>query len=267
MFSQNPEIYSLIVIAILLGFLLVGFIVVMLFLYQKRQHQQEQELEKMKVMYEKEALKSQLEIQETTFKNIAQELHDNIGQLLSVVKISLSILPITKDDPAYEGISSSRDVLNKAIYDLSNLTKSLHTDHITEIGLTEAIWFELEAIKKTGITDTQYHITGDEQEFTDQKAIFLFRIFQEAINNCIKHSKARAIIVNLKYLPDLFVMEIIDNGIGFKVNKKDDREGISSQGVGLKSMFNRAKLIGADLVLNSYPSKGTSVKIHLPLTS
>jgi two-component system NarL family sensor kinase len=100
--NQDPEIYFVIVIGIILGLLLVGFIVTILFLYQRRQHRQEQEMRKMKDLYENELLRSQLEIQESTLKTISQELHDNIGQMLSVVKLSLSILPVEKNHNAFD---------------------------------------------------------------------------------------------------------------------------------------------------------------------
>jgi two-component system, NarL family, sensor kinase len=108
--QQNPEIYFVTIIGIILGLLLVGFIVTILFLYQKRQQKQEQEMVLIKDKYEKEALRSQLEIQENTFKTIAQELHDNIGQMLSVVKLSLSALPLEPDHPAFELARHSREV-------------------------------------------------------------------------------------------------------------------------------------------------------------
>ena len=114
----------------------------------------------MKDMYEKEALRSQLEIQENAFKAIAQELHDNIGQMLSVTKLSLSVLPVAKEHEAFEPLQSSVQVLNKAILDLSNLTKGLHTDRIAQIGLAESIRFELYALKKAGILQVQFHLTG-----------------------------------------------------------------------------------------------------------
>ena len=130
---QNQEIYVIILIATALALLLVGFIVTSLFLYQRRQHRQEQQLVRMKDEYQQELLRSQLEIQETTFKTIAMELHDNIGQVLSVVKLSLSILPLEKNHSAYESVLNSREMLNKVIYDMGNLTKSLHTDRIAQI--------------------------------------------------------------------------------------------------------------------------------------
>src|SRR5882724_8276486 len=262
---QNSEIYFVTIIGIILGLLLVGFIVTTLFLYQQRQKRQEQELEKLKDIYEREALRSQLEIQESTLKTISQELHDNIGQVLSVVKLSLSILPIEKEHKAFEPIQNSQQMLNKAIHDLYDLTKILHTDRITQVGLVESIRFELAGLKKAGIVKVQFHQEGTEIEFNEQKAIFLFRIFQEVLNNILKHSKAIEVIVNLKYLNDLFTLEIIDNGIGFNVNQTKASTA-STSGVGLKSIFNRARLIGADISMNSVPSIGTTIFIKLPLS-
>ena len=262
--DQNQELYFVIIIGIILGLLLVGFIVTILFLYQRRQQKQEQELEKIKDIYEKEVLRSQLEIQENTFKTIAQELHDNIGQMLSVAKLSLSVLPVDKDHAAYEQLQNSQQILNKAIVDLSNLTKGLHTDRIAQIGLAESIRFELLALQNAGILQVQFHQRGTEIDFNEQKSIFLFRIFQEAVNNILKHAKATELIVNLDYQDNLFSLEIMDNGTGFNVAQK--RQSTKSySGVGLKSMYNRAKLIGADLTMNSRPGKGTTILIELPL--
>ena len=262
--AQNQEIYFITIIGILLGLLLVGFIVTMLFLYQRRQQRQEQEMVKIKDMYEKEALRSQLEIQENTFKTIAQELHDNIGQMLSVAKLSLSILPIEKDHSAFEQLKNSQQLLNKAIIDLSNLTKGLHTDRIAQIGLSESIRFELYALKNAGILQVQFHLRGAEIDFNEQTSIFLFRIFQEGINNILKHAKAKEVIVTLDYQDTIFTLEMKDNGIGFNISQKK-QFATSYSGVGLKSMYNRAKLIGADITMTSEPGQGTIILIELPL--
>jgi two-component system, NarL family, sensor kinase len=188
---QNPEIYFVTILGLILGLILVGFIVTILFLYQRRQHRQEQEMLLIKDKYEKEALRSQLEIQENTFKTIAQELHDNIGQMLSVVKLSLSALPLEKEHAAYDLARHSQDVLNKAIFDLSDLTKSLHSDRINDVGLVESMRFELVSVKKAGLIDVQFGISGEEFQLPEQKAIFLFRMFQEMLNNILKHSRAK----------------------------------------------------------------------------
>ena len=263
--SQGEEIYIVIIIGAFLALMLVSFIVTILFKYQRRRYKQEQELLLMKDQYEREALRSQLEIQENTFRNIGQELHDNIGQMLSVVKLSLAILPVSKEHPAYEPIVSARQMLNKAMMDLADLTKSLHTERIAQIGLLEALRFELDTLSKAGLLEVDFQLEGAEQIFDEQKSIFLFRIFQELLNNILKHSKATRIEMLLKYSADnRFMMRITDNGVGFDVEGKK-KSISSSSGVGLKSIFNRAKLIGAEIDMLSEPGKGTTVIIELSL--
>jgi two-component system, NarL family, sensor kinase len=262
--QQNQEIYFVTIIGIILGLLLVGFIVTILFLYQKRQRRQEEEMLQMKDSYEKEALLSQLEIQENTFKAIAQELHDNIGQLLSVVKITLSALPLEKEHKAYNFVMNSQQVLHKAIADLSNLTKSLHTERITDLGLVESVWFELNAIENAGLIKVNFKTEGNEYPFDEQKSIYLFRMFQETLNNTLKHAKATVLNVSLKYTDTLFIMHIDDNGIGFIVNGKKQNTTPGS-GVGLRSLYNRSGIIGAEISIDSKPGTGTSVLIKLPL--
>jgi signal transduction histidine kinase len=263
--DQNQEIYVIILVGGILALLLVGFIVTILFLYQRKQHRQEQEIVKIKKEYDQELLRTQLEIQEGTFKTIGQELHDNIGQILSVVKLSLAILPIEKEDPMYEGVLNIRQMLNKAIFDLADLTKSLHSDRIAQIGLSEAIRFELDSIRRAGLLQVTFESPSDEPMTDSQKGIFLFRIFQENLNNILKHSKATRVDVSIVVTElDKFLMKIRDNGIGFNVADKRDNAS-SSSGVGLKSMVNRAKLIGGEISFQSSPGNGTTVTVALPL--
>ena len=235
-----------------------------LFLPAKRQ-KQERELIRLKEEYEQEVLRSQLEIQESTMKTIAQELHDNIGQTLSVIKLWMSIAPINEDHEAYEGVQNSKEMLHKVIRDMADLTKSLHTDRIADIGLSEAINFDLASIRRAGIIKIQYDTQGDEFHFPDQKSIFIFRMYQEMMNNIIKHSKAGSVNVALVYSGnDTFTMTIQDDGVGFDVQKKKE-SGSGSSGLGLKSMQNRAKMIGGNLSIQSEPGKGTMVSVTVPL--
>lgn len=263
--DQNQEIIFVIVIGGLLALILVGFIVTILFLYQRKQHKQEEELARLKEEYDQELLKSQLEIQETTLKSIAQELHDNIGQVLSVVKLSLAVLPIDKEHQAFGSLQHIREVLNKAVYDLADLTKSLHTDRIAQIGLLESIRFDLETLRKTGLMEVKFHVDGVEYRLGEQKEIFIFRIFQELVNNILKHAKASLLQISMDYnSDDMFQFRIKDNGVGFDIGEKRDSKS-PLNGVGLKSMLNRSKLIGAKMDFISEPGKGTEVIMNVPL--
>lgn len=263
--NQGQEIYFIIIIGGILALLLVGFIVTILFRYQRRQHQQEQELTRVKEQFQQEALRSQLEIQEETFKMLSQELHDNIGQSLSVVKLSLAILPVDKEHDAFEPIQNARQILNKAVLDLANLNKSLHTDRIASIGLIEAIRFEVESLRRSGLLEVEFDVSGYEQILDEQKTVLLFRMFQELLNNILKHSQATRIDIAADFTEDnKLILKLTDNGIGFDVNAKRNSVS-SSSGVGLKSIFNRAKLVGADLDMQSIIGQGTTVTIQLYL--
>jgi len=265
--NENQEIYVIIVIGTLLGLILVGFIVTILFLYQRRQHRAEQDLARMKDLYDQELLKSQLEIQENTMRNLSQELHDNIGQLLSVTKLSLAVLPIPKDHESYESVQTAREMLNKAILDLSALTKSLHSDRISQVGLVESIRYEVETIKRTGLVNIDMAANTSEVPFSEQKEVFLFRIFQEIVNNILKHSQATLVKVDLNYdVGKNFILRIEDNGVGFDVEEMKASTS-SSKGVGLRSLFSRAKLIGAEMDMKSESGKGVQVTVELPLVA
>ena len=232
--NQNQQIYFVIFAGTLLAFLLLGFIVGMILFYQRKRQKQEQEMVRLKEEYEQEVLRSQLEIQESTMKTIAQELHDNIGQSLSVIKLWMAIAPIEPAHEAFEGVQNSKELLNKAIRDMADLTKNLHTDRITDIGLSEAIRFDLASISRTGLLKIDFDAQGDEFHFPDQKSIFIF------------------------------VMNIKDDGVGFDLGQKKESTSGSS-GLGLKSMRNRAKLIGAELSIESEPGNGTRVIVNVPL--
>ncbi|HLY69067.1 MAG TPA: ATP-binding protein [Puia sp.] len=265
MSDQNQEIYIITLIGIVLALLLIGSIVFVVFLYQRRRFIQEKELAEIKVQFEQELLRSQLEMQESTFKIVAQELHDNIGQVLSVIKLSLSILPLDKNHPAYEGIQNCRDMLNKVIFDVSHITKSMHSDRISDIGIDEAIRFELDALRKTGLTKVDFEVSGTPNSINPQKAIFIFRMFQEMINNTLKHAQASQINVGVNYSTDnKFVLKVEDNGIGFNAEKKQ-KETTSSSGIGLRNMVNRAKLIGALISIHSEAGNGTAITVELPV--
>ena len=96
---------------------------------------------------------------------------------------------------------------------------------------------------------------------------FLFRMFQEMLNNILKHSRASHVIVSILYSQDnKFVLRMQDDGIGFEPQEKKKSVNASS-GLGLKSMVNRARLIGAEISIQSKPGNGTLIQVELPVES
>lgn len=90
-------------------------------------------------------------------------------------------------------------------------------------------------------------------------------MFQEMLNNILKHSKATKVNIAINYsIDNKFVLQVEDNGVGFDIEKKRIQTS-SSSGIGLKSMTNRASLIGAQISVQSQPGKGTTIQVEVPL--
>jgi len=250
--NQFPEVIAVIVAGVILALLLVGFIVTMFVVYRRRQYQHQQEL-----------LHARLEIQENIFKDLSEEIHDNIGQELSVLKLTLSVISVKEKDEAEKYIIESKGMVNHIITSISDLSKSLHTDRIIKIGIIEAVRFELEKIEKTNLFKTSFSYADVDFQINPGNEIFLFRIIQETLNNIIKHSSAQNIYADLIYKENRIIFTFTDDGIGFDVKEAMQRPS-SNRGIGLTSMVNRAKLIGGQLSIISQPGKGTKTTIEIP---
>ena len=208
-------------------------------------------------------LQTQLEIQEQTLKNISQEIHDNIGQALSLAKLNLNTMPPTNDEVLQQKILNSKELVSKAITDLRDLSRSLDTDYIQEMGLQRVIEYELEIIRKTGTVETNLVVEGSMFRVEKHKELILFRIVQETLNNILKHANAKNIHVNIEYCASDFTLIIKDDGKGVDLEALSD-EKTNKFGLGIRNMHSRAKLIGADFDMSSQPGRGTEVKIVLP---
>ncbi|HEV8274069.1 MAG TPA: ATP-binding protein [Chitinophagaceae bacterium] len=263
MSSQNYQIVTGVVIATIV-FLLAGFIIIILIAYsnsRKKKFIEEKQI--MQSEFQNELLQTQLEIQEQTLKNISQEIHDNIGQALSLAKLNLNTMPAIDDETLQQKILNSKELVSKAITDLRDLSRSLDTDYVQEMGLQRAIEYEVEMIRKTGTVETSMIVEGSLFRLEKQKELILFRIVQETFNNILKHAGAKNINVNINYSTTGFTLRIKDDGKGVNLQPLTDREN-NNFGLGIRNMHNRAKLIGAEFKMNSIIGEGTEVKIILP---
>lgn len=257
---------TLIVIASTFFVAIAVGIIILILVYQKRQLQYLNEKSNMRMNFEKELFQTQLEIQEQTFKNISQEIHDNIGQVLSLVKLNINTMDSNQPAPLQEKIDNSRTLISKAIQDLRDLSKSLNTDYVIEQGLMRSIEYELEMIRKTGSYEIEFDTNGKAYRLEQQQELIIFRIVQEILHNIIKHAKATKINVMASFQPEIFMLAIADNGNGFDVSKIGS-ENYDGFGLGIRNMHNRAEMIHADFKLTSSLQEGTTVTLTLPITS
>lgn len=250
----------------LLLLLVTSFVVAFVFIHQQQYHRFLQEKEEMRNLFQQEILKAQLEMKEQTLHTISQEIHDNIGQVLSLVKLNLNTVRLEEDSPAAEKIVVSKDLVGKAIQDLRNLSKQLNTEHVSHQLLSASLQVELDLVQKTGLYETRLRVSGPEKAVDPQKQLIIFRIAQEALQNIIKHARARHIAVELRYGPDRLEMSIEDDGTGFDPTALLAPEA-SGKGTGIRNMYHRAKLIGASFALNSRLGEGTRSCLSFPIYS
>ncbi len=255
---ETSEFRTLVIVLTCLCLLLGLFVLIFFLVYRKNQNTKENQIENLN----KELLQTQIEIQEQTLKTISQEIHDNVGQVLSLAKLNLGTFEDTESAANQIKINDTKQLVSKAINDLRDLSRSLHGDRIAELGLHEAIANELKILQNTGQYQTSLRITGEAYKLEPQKEMVLFRIFQEAFHNAEKHSKAKNIYVQMVYEKEAFRLMIGDDGIGF------DASGLQpgKTGIGLKSMQNRAALIGGALSIDSATGSGTTITIELKKT-
>lgn len=214
------------------------------------------ELHDLKSQYEHALLLSQLEIQEQTFRNISQEIHDNIGQVLSLARLNLNTVT---EANLQEKLEVTDELVGKAITDLRDLSKSLNGEKITDLGLWEAISHELNTIEKSVQIKTAVSGENIDLILDEEHIIIIFRMIQEVLNNILKHARATSIEVNFRSTQEAVAICIKDNGVGFDPQKLAETE----TGIGLKNLKQRARLINGKVDIDTAHGKGTEVNIIL----
>lgn len=245
-------IYFVVVILLLTTFTIVFFII-----FQRRKNKMLIDKFEAEKRFESEIVKSRLEIQEQTLKNVGWELHDNIGQLLSVANMQLNILTGIPETPKPESLQEIKTIVASSLQEVRALSKSLNSDVVEYAGLIKSLKNEFDRFERLNIIETKLEITGEEWEIPQKDAIILFRILQEFISNVIKHAKADLLSVSINYLPEFLSIQLKDNGIGFETDTIEKSSG-------LLNMENRATLIQAEFSLASQPEKGTTLNLRYP---
>lgn len=257
--NNNDQVVFAILIATFALIALVGFIIAFILLYQKRRSFHKQEMDQIKSVFEQTLLKSRLEIQEQTLQNISHELHDNLGQVASLIKINLNTLDKTNSGYTTK-LEDTKDLIRQLIMDLKLLSRSLNSESIMQIGLKEAILRDLNRLQKSTPLKINFEHSELVPELDDQKSIIFYRIVQELLNNIIQHSQATSIHIILRVSQDLFILEVRDDGVGFDVGSSG-KNGSS----GLNNLKSRAQMLNAKLSIKSTPATGTTIIIEMPL--
>lgn len=248
-----PFLLFVLILIILLSF----FVITLIYKYQGKKQLHYRQLEELKAAYENTLLHSQLEVQEQTFQHIAREIHDNIGQKLTLAKLYLNTIGYDDVEKTRSSVHDSLDLITGSIAGLSDLSRSMGTEIVLTNGLVKAIDLEVEKINKTGLFNCSLVIEGEEIFMNENAEIITFRVVQECINNFIKHAKGTELSILLEYKKEELRLAIKDNGQGFNVVEK-------STGSGIANIRKRAQMLHGKLDIQSNKN-GTSIILHIPV--
>jgi two-component system NarL family sensor kinase len=260
--NNNSDITIMIVGGTVVLLLLLFFIISFFHLFRNSQHKYKIDMIRAKEQFNREILNTQLEIKEQTLKNVSEEIHDNVGQVLSLVTLNLSSIDFKDEKSASEMVDRMSDLVKKAIADLRNLSKTMDSDLISKIGLPAIIRFNVNLLENAGFCTVSFRVEGKEYKLDDSREIILYRFAQEALNNIVRHSEATEVSIILHYGDNTLFFSISDNGKGF--DPATISGGAGNNGAGLKNMRNRAALINASLIIESSLQKGTTIEMNVP---
>lgn len=202
-------------------------------------------------------------IREEERARIAREIHDELGQQLTGLKMDvfwLSKQMLTAPLPVQDKMKGMIDLIDQTVRSVRRISSELRPGILDDLGLTAALdWQSSEFQKRTEI-ECRFHAKTTEQNFEKNIATGIFRIFQETLTNVARHADATLINTTLEQDKQSIVLTINDNGKGFDVNKLSGKKTL-----GIVGMGERASMMGGDLKINSTPGKGTTTILRVPL--
>jgi hypothetical protein len=207
--------------------------------------------------FEQEISKSEMEIREQSLKNMTWELHDYVGQLLSVARMQLSIIQPAMPGEYHERFTEINKLIGDSLHEIRSMSRTLKPEVMDTQGLSHALQVELDRFMKLNFLETQFVVSGEEVELEHSDTVIIFRILQEFFLNVVKHSKASKLFVSVDYSENRLRITASDNGIGF------DQARIHP-GTGLHNMNKRAELIGALITLKAFPRGGVTLSLEYP---
>jgi PAS domain S-box-containing protein len=204
-------------------------------------------------------------IREEERTNIAREIHDELGQLLTVMKMDVSWLNkkigTDAEVPVKNKMKDLLDMIDGTVKTVRRISSELRPSLLDDLGLVAAIeWHLIEFEKRVGIK-TSFTDAADEVVLPDKVKTGIFRIFQESLTNVARHAEASKITVKMECKNNMFLLKISDNGIGFDKTKVADKRTL-----GILGMKERSEMMGGIYDIVSTPGKGTTILVKVPLS-
>lgn len=239
--------------------IIVSGIVIFIIQYRKRKLEYNSEKELMNKSHQEELLKTQIDIQVQTMKDIGREIHDNVGQKLTLASIYTGQLAHSSSNLEIQGkLNSIGAIINESLSELRSLSKSITNELIDSYELIQLLDNECARLRALNMCTVHFYHTNQKFQLSAIQKNFIHRIVQEFFQNSLKHSSCKQISINLSLIDNCLDLNLIDDGIGFDLQK-------SFEGIGLKNIKSRADLLNAFCSFISEVGKGTQLNIKLTL--
>jgi signal transduction histidine kinase len=247
--NSNDIIYT-VVFSTLAILLLIAGVAIVIFISNKQRITQEMKIAQMELDYEKELRTVQHEVQEHVLTNVGRELHDNIGQLLTVMHWQLEQKKVMAPEMSAT-LEPLHETLRNTTQQVKLLGRTLNSEMLEQNGLLNTIQMEVTRLQQ--LTHFTLHWTKDDTEpqLAPDQRLMVFRIFQEVLNNTMKHAKAKNITISICGKQN-FLLQVQDDGKGFDMDEKMR----SGTGAGLKNIMKRAALANLDCTIVAQEGKG-----------
>lgn len=253
--SSTNFIWSILSITLLV-MLLVLLVIIVFFISSKKRLRQEMELAQTKLNFEKELRQAETELSEHLMEQFAQEIHDNVGQLLVAMKIQIENQKL--DHPEWEeGLKPVEIYLSEVISQLRLLSRTLNKDYVGQVGLMESLQLEVDRLRQLKRFNVILNNEASHSYLDKNQELMVFRILQEIFQNALRHSGASNLVITVDNEEKNFTIKIEDDGKGF------DPATIfqSRKASGLRNILKRSRLASMDCSIESTPGKGTRYQL------
>lgn len=211
------------------------------------------------IHHQKQLTQASIDGQESERREIGKELHDNIGQQLTTIKLFIDLAKSTADEPTNEMLNMAVKGVSDVINEIRAMSRSLVPSTLKDLGLVESVNDLIDSIERTQLLQVHFdHVHFSESALAENQKLTVFRIIQEQMNNVVKHSGAKNVWIRLSISGDFLYLLVKDDGSGF-----DDKT--IRRGLGFINMKNRAELFNGKAEIYSTPGEGCQVEVSLPL--
>jgi len=258
---MNDYLIFIVLATIILQVFIVG-IIIFIIQYRKRKLSHEKEKAIINEQHLEEILNTKLEIQQHTMQDIGREIHDNIGQKLTLASIYANQMTYENKFPElHRQIEEIGSILTESIEELRKLSKNLTNSnaHMGELKLL--IENECTRVNNLNICKLTYDFNETDYTISNTIKNFIVRIIQEFLQNSLKHASCKNITLNFEHNEKGLSIAIQDDGIGFNIESNGSK---NTKGIGLQNMKKRAELIGAEFTLTSAANEGTKLALFIP---